>query len=258
VRRSRNYVWKLAWRRPRYAQDRALDATPIRKQLWRGKYSRPRQCPHAASRRPVCRYQSFIWTDVGVFFFDATGADTNSDSSWPDATGADGRRRGNGGEWVTRRWSAPALMWSASVASVLMWSASALMCSSSVMMCLASVMMWSTQLVTSCANIDRRDGGSAGSGGEDCARASAKPDSKKNRDKLVVLIALSVIIIAPPQRAASPGTGAMLWHTPGQTSVYSRMSRGADRRQSYWNGTRRGGSRQTSPSCRSYWKDRRR
>jgi len=35
---------------------------------------------------------------VGAFFFEATGADTNSDSSWLDATGADGRERGNGGE----------------------------------------------------------------------------------------------------------------------------------------------------------------
>jgi hypothetical protein len=53
-------------------------------------------------------------------------------------------------------------------------------------------------LVTSCTNIDQREGGSVGSGGDACAKASAKPDSKKNREKLAVLIALSFIIIAPP------------------------------------------------------------
>ena len=72
---------------------------------------------------------------------------------------------------------------------------------------------------TSCANIDRRDGGSVGSGGGTCAWTSAKPDSKKSREKLAVLIALSFIIIAPPQRAASLGTRAMLRHTPGQTTI---------------------------------------
>jgi hypothetical protein len=87
-------------------------------------------------------------------------------------------------------------MWSAPVAvssSVLMWSAS-------VMMCLASVMVRSNQLVTSCTNIDRRDGGSVGSGGDACASAGAKPASKKNREMLAVL---SFIMFAPPKRAVA-------------------------------------------------------
>jgi hypothetical protein len=52
-------------------------------------------------------------------------------------------------------------------------------------------------LETSCANIDRRDGGSVGSGGGTCAWTSGKPDSKKNREKLEVLVTLCFIIIAP-------------------------------------------------------------
>ena len=53
-----------------------------------------------------------------------------------------------------------------------------------------------------------------------------KARQQEKREKLAVLIALSFIIIAPPQRAASLETRAMLRHTPGQTSVYSRMSQG--------------------------------
>jgi len=49
-------------------------------------------------------------------------------------------------------------------------------------------------LVKSCTNIDRRDGASVGAGG---ACASAKPDSRKKREKLVVLNILSFIIITP-------------------------------------------------------------
>jgi hypothetical protein len=52
------------------------------------------------------------------------------------------------------------------------------------------------------ANIDRRDGGSVGSGGGTCAWASAKPDSKKNKEKLAVLVTFCFIIIAPRQHAA--------------------------------------------------------
>ena len=77
---------------------------------------------------------------------------------------------------------------------------------------------------TSCANIDRRDGGSVGSGDGTCAWTSAKPDSKKNRERLAVLVTLCFIIIAPcpdsSQRRHSLETRAMLRHTPGQTSVY--------------------------------------
>src|SRR5215469_13577000 len=93
------------------------------------------------------------------------------------------------------------------------------------MMCSASVMMWSSQLETSCAHIDRRDGGSVGSGGGTCAWTSAKPDSKKTREKLCY--SLLHHNRAPPdstQRKHSRETRAMLRHTPGQTSVYSRMS----------------------------------
>ena len=71
-------------------------------------------------------------------------------------------------------------------------------------------------MVTSFTNIERRDGGSVGSGGDACARASATHDSKKNREQPAVL---NFIIIASPRRAASLGTRAMLRHTPGQTTV---------------------------------------
>src|SRR5215469_3618668 len=82
------------------------------------------------------------------------------------------------------------------------------------MMCSASVMMWSSQLETSCANIDRRDGGSVGSGGGTCAWTSAKPDSKKNKEKLAVLVTFCFIIFAP--RTAQPN---------GAPPIYSELGR---------------------------------
>ena len=57
-----------------------------------------------------------------------------------------------------------------------------------------------------------------------------------------------------------PATGLSKNKTPallcanhdGQHTCISRMSQGADRRQNYWSGTRRGGSRRISPSCQSF------
>jgi hypothetical protein len=76
------------------------------------------------------------------------------------------------------------------------------------------VPMWSHQLVKSCTIADRGAGGS-------CAWTSAKPDNRKKREKLAVPNILS-FIIAPPQRAASFGTRAML----RPNCVFSRKSQG--------------------------------
>ena len=87
--------------------------------------------------------------------------------------------------------------------------------------------MWSHQLVKSCTIADRGDGASVGAGGS-CAWTSAKPDNRKKREKLAVPNILSFIIIAPPQRAASLGTRAML----RPNCVFSRKSLGGDQRRS--------------------------
>src|SRR5262249_52428790 len=53
-------------------------------------------------------------------------------------------------------------------------------------------------------------------------------NGRPRRRKLNIL---SFIINTHPQHAAKTGTGAMLWHTPGQTSGYSRMSQAAHQRR---------------------------
>jgi len=79
-------------------------------------------------------------------------------------------------------------------------------------------------LETSCANIDRRDGGSVSSGGGTCAWTSEKPDSKKNREKLAVLATLCFIIIAPPPDSTAQtlvrNWGDALTHTGPNFGVF--------------------------------------
>jgi hypothetical protein len=82
-------------------------------------------------------------------------------------------------------------------------------------------------LVKSCTIADNGDGAAVGAGGA-CAWTGAKPDNRKKREKLAVPNILSFIINAPPQRAASLGTRAML----RPNCVFSRKSLGDDQRPS--------------------------